>query len=186
MKVIEIMCRPVARVRPGDDLREAATLLADGGFAAVPVVDADDRVVGILSESDVLRHAADVGDCAVAQAMTMSVAVVAPDADVTDVAALMLTDRLRSVPVVDGGELVGIVGRRDLLRVLLPDDAAIAARVHRGLVDYDGSRRPWQVEVDHGVVRIAGDFADEAERGVVTAVARTVTGVIGVDLEQLR
>ncbi|GAB3888462.1 CBS domain-containing protein [Kibdelosporangium lantanae] len=184
MKASEIMSRPVSRVRPEEDLRDAAVLMADRGFAALPVVDEDGQVVGMLSESDVLRHAADMSDRAVAQAMTTSVVVVAPDTELAEVATRMLTDRLRSVPVVDRGALVGIIGRRDLLTALIQDDAAIAARVRQSLVDYAGRRRPWQVEVDHGMVRIVGEFADEAERGMVTALARTVAGVVGVDLEQ--
>ncbi|MFD1048687.1 HPP family protein [Kibdelosporangium lantanae] len=73
MKASEIMSRPVSRVRPEEDLRDAAVLMADRGFAALPVVDEDGQVVGMLSESDVLRHAADMSDRAVAQAMTTSV-----------------------------------------------------------------------------------------------------------------
>src|SRR5262245_6511889 len=87
-----------------------------------------------------------------------------------------------AVPVVEEGLLVGMVARRDLLRTMVRTDDVVAANV-RGLLDrYAGSRRHWEVEVVDGRVAVQGDFADEAEKAVVAALARTVSGVLAVAL----
>lgn len=182
MKARDVMTRPVYKLHPWTAIREATVLLSETGFAALPVVDQEDRIVGIVSESDVLDRGLDEPDGLVRNLMTPAVEVVSVDADVGAVARRMLHLHLHSVPVIQDGVLVGVIGRRDLLRVLVRDDDVIATKIRRDLADYAGIARRWQVEVVNGTVRIAGEFADEAERGVLAALARTVTGVVGVEL----
>lgn len=182
MRARDVMSRPVVSVDTRTTVREATTVLTEHGFAAVPVVE-DGCVVGIFSESDALR--ADTRghrDALVAAAMTTPVEVIAPTTDVSVIAERMLAERLRCLPVVEAGLLVGIVARRDLLRTLVCDDDVIKSNVRRLLDDYAGSRRRWTVEVTGGGVIVSGDFADEAEQAVVSALARTVPGVTGVAL----
>jgi len=111
--------------------------------------------------------------------MATAVTTVAPGADVADVAdvaRMMLARHVRSVPVLDGAELVGMLTRGDLLRIIARDDRAIAADVHRRLAAYAGRPR-WAISVDDGAVTIDDDFADEVERHVVTALVQAVPGV---------
>ena len=182
MKARDVMSRPVYRLHPWTAVREATVLLTETSLSALPVVDGDDRIVGIVSESDVLDRGLDEPDGLVRNLMTPAVEVVSVDADVGAVARRMLQLHMHSVPVVQDGMLVGVIGRRDLLRVLVRDDDVIATKIRRDLVDYAGIARHWQVEVVNGTVRIAGEFADEAERSVLAALARTVTGVVEVEL----
>jgi CBS domain-containing protein len=182
MRARDVMSRPVGRVHPWTAIREATVLMTEGGFAALPVVDEEDRVVGIVSESDVLDRGLDEPDGVVRNVMTPAVEVVSIDADITTIAKRMLQHHIRSVPVVQDGVLIGLIGRRDLLRALVRDDDVIATKIRRDLADYAGARRRWDVEVVEGTVRISGEFADEAERRVLSALARTVTGVVGVEL----
>jgi CBS domain-containing protein len=193
MKARDVMSRPVLSIDRDTSVREAITLLTGHGFAAVPVVDDLGRVIGIFSETDAVRaavlpagaaHRVDHRDDPVSATMTTPVEVVSPGTDITTVAERMLAQRLHCVPVVEEGLLIGVVARRDLLRTLVRDDDVIAANVRALLDDYAGSRRQWNVGVMDGAVVIAGEFADEAERSVITALARTVAGVTGAELRQ--
>jgi CBS domain-containing protein len=176
------MSRPVLSVDTGTSVREATTVLTEHGFAAVPVVDDIGHVVGIFSESDALRADIRDRDVPVTSAMATPVEVVAPTTDVGVIAERMLARRLRCVPVVEEGLLVGVVSRRDLLHMLVRDDDVIKAKLRHLLDDYAGSRRHWTVKVVDGDVTVSGDFADDAERTIVAALARTVAGVYRVDL----
>lgn len=181
MRARDIMSRPVFSVDTASTVREAVTILTENGFATVPVVDDSGHVVGIFSESDGLR-ADGRRDAPVTTAMAAPVEVTAPDADVATIAERMLTRHLRALPVVAEGLLVGIVARRDLLRTMIRTDDVVKANV-RGLLDkYAGSSRHWTVVVTDGATTISGDFADEAEKSVVAALARTVGGVYSVEL----
>lgn len=190
MKARDVMSRPVVSIGLATTVREAVTLLTEKGFAGLPVVDGLGQVIGIFGESDAVRAAMTAGDGVdhrddpVSNAMTTPVEVVTPSTDIATVAERMLASRLRCLPVVEEGLLIGVVARRDLLRTLIRDDDVIAANVRALLDDYAGSRRQWAVEVDNGVVIISGEFADDAERNVVAALSRTVAGVTGVDLHQ--
>jgi CBS domain-containing protein len=114
--------------------------------------------------------------------MAAPVEVAGPDTDVATIAERMLTGHLRALPVVAEGLLVGIVARRDLLRTMIRTDDVVKANL-RGLLDqYAGSRRHWEVAVTTGLAAITGDFADDAEKSVVAALARTVNGVSSVVL----
>ncbi|WP_020658884.1 CBS domain-containing protein [Amycolatopsis benzoatilytica] len=186
MRARDIMTRPVIRVGADTTVREAIALLTENCVAALPVVDDANQVIGIFTEADALAGVLTgepVGaDQQVRAVMTAPVEAVGLDADVSDIAARMLVDRLRSVPVVDEGGLAGIVSRRDLLRPLVRHDDAIASRLRLLLSDYDGHRDRWQVSVAGGAVTIRGTFADEAEQRLVTALARIVEGVSSVEL----
>jgi CBS domain-containing protein len=181
MRARDIMSRPVTSVDTDTTVREAITALTENGFATVPVVDDAGRVVGIFSESDGLR-ADPRGTDLVTAAMASPVEVIGPGTEVAAVAERLLAGHLRAMPVVEEGLLIGIVSRRDLLRTMVRDDDVITGKVRCLLDDYAGSRRHWRVEVSAGAVTIRGDFADEAERSVVAALARTVAGVSGVEL----
>lgn len=184
MRARDIMSRPVVSVDMRSTVRDAITVLTEHGFATVPVVDSElgvDRVVGIFSESDGLR-AGHRRDDPVTTAMTAPAEVTAPDTDIARIAERMLADRLRALPVVEAGVLVGIVARRDLLRTMVRTDDVITANI-RGLLDqYAGSRRHWEVAVDDGHVTVTGDFADDAEKSLVAALSRTVAGVSTVSV----
>jgi CBS domain-containing protein len=195
MRADEIMTSDVATVRAATSVREAAALLAERGITSMPVLDDDGRVVGMVSESDLLvdrmphdprshlrRDAPPQRDPArtVESVMTRSVLCLGPHADVADIASLMWTHDVRAVPIVDGAHLLGIVSRRDLLRTLLRDDAAVRAEVRERLAAYAGELERWKVAVDDGVVTIRGRFDDARQEEVVTVLAQTVPGALRV------
>ncbi|KAA2261842.1 CBS domain-containing protein [Solihabitans fulvus] len=184
MRARDIMTRPVVCVRPDSTLTHAAVLLHDNGFAALPVVDADQRVVGIIGETDVIARRLRSGDgraAVVAEAMTAPVFVLHPDETVAEVARQLLGRGLRSAPIVAAGVVVGVVSRRDVMRALAHEDNTVAAQVRYRLTDYFGQGRRFDVEADDGVVIVRGDFLDQAEQGMVRALAHIVPGVREVE-----
>jgi CBS-domain-containing membrane protein len=112
----------------------------------------------------------------VAEVMTRDVICVPTFADAADIAALMLREGIKSVPVVKDDAPVGMVSRRDLLATLVRDDAAIAAEATARLTDYANGPPPFTVTVTNGVVTLTGETTIDEFR-----IARLLTGtVIGV------
>jgi len=191
MRVRDIMTAPVTTVRPRTPIKEAAAVLAGNGFTALPVVD-DDRLVGIVTEADLVRdrvprdpralcHPGEelptVATTTVGEVMTTAVVAMSPGTDVAVLAKALLDAGHRSMPIVDGSRVVGIVTRRDIVRVIARDDHTIADDVRHRLEIYGGDRR-WQVEVHEGMVTIGDQFDDETDRHVATVLAEAVPGVV--------
>ncbi len=110
--VKEIMTRDVAAVPPTMPVRGVADLLSSKGISGVPVVDDDRHVLGVVSEHDIIsRRGATAGDI-----MSPGVISVSEDTEVGEVQQLFVNERVRRLPVLAGGRLVGIVSRADLLR----------------------------------------------------------------------
>jgi CBS domain-containing protein len=112
----DIMTTRVVTVKPSTPIADAARLLVRRKISGVPVVDEKDKtkVVGILTEADLL--AAPSGAKTVAEVMRKRVISVAPDTSVDDIAATLVKRKIKRVPVLEGGKLVGIVSRIDVLR----------------------------------------------------------------------
>jgi len=196
------MTHEVVTVGPETPAKYAAEVMAEHGFAALPVVDDDGRLVGIVAEADVLRdrmppdprlHLRRDGaepralSLLVRGVMTSDVRVVEPVADVADVARVFVDERLRSVPVVDGARLVGIVSRRDLLRALVRPDEEIRHELLRLVEGYTGALDAWEVTVTEGLATIRRtrglpEPTAEVEQRALSALARTVGGVVGVQV----
>jgi CBS domain-containing protein len=131
MKARDAMSSPVLTVRTIESVDRAAALLCENGFTSLPVVDDDDRLVGIVTEADVIRvhlpaqpqwQAGAPGvdtrrtGRTVGEVMTSPVESLTPGAEVADAARMMVDQRIRSLPIVDGHGVVGILTRRDVLR----------------------------------------------------------------------
>jgi CBS domain-containing protein len=86
--------------------------------------------------------------------------------------------------VLDGGRLVGIVSRRDLLRTVVRSDPVLRDEVQQRLDGYAGGIRRWTAAVTDGTATVDGSFDDEAEQRVVTVLVQTVPGIGAVNLTQ--
>ncbi|NMN99092.1 HPP family protein [Antrihabitans stalactiti] len=130
MRVSDVMHRPILGLRQSGRIGEAAVMLAELGYAALPVLDPDDRLVGMLTSGDVLR-AGELTDETVGELMTHPPVSVAEHQDLTDVLRKLLPHGLlRSLPVIDeDGRVVGMFSRGEALRIMLTPDEAIAAGV---------------------------------------------------------
>lgn len=110
----------VVTAATGQSVSEAVALLAERRIGAVPVVDADGAIAGVFSERDVIycleREGTSALDRRVAEVMTAPAVTVTPSESVIAALALMTRRRIRHLPVVDGGRLVGIVSIGDLVK----------------------------------------------------------------------
>jgi CBS domain-containing protein len=188
------MTTSVATVGPNATVKEAATLLVERAVSALPVVDDLGRLVGIVSEADLIAletepdpmsHILPVPDPVdpvpktVREVMTEDVITTDEEADVSLVARLMLDHGVKSIPVVMGTRLLGIVARRDVLRVLARTDREIQVELDDRLEDTAEVVGGVRAEVRDGVVTIHG-VTDDRTRHLARLLARSVPGVIDV------
>ncbi len=197
MRAREIMSSPVVTVAPDTTVKEAAALLVRHRINALPVVDAAGELAGIVSEGDLIalertpdprrheipsRESARPVPTTVAEVMTRSVVATHEEADPAEIAKVMLERRVKQLPILRDGRVVGIVARRDLLRVLArPDD-----EIERELQDLlDGEIEMvgrFTARVGGGVVNLSGPH-DRSDRHLAEVLSRGVPGVIAVRFE---
>ena len=201
MQVRDVMTRDVLTVGPDTSAKYAAEVLTERGFAALPVVDGDDQLVGIVAEADLLRDRLPADPrlhlrrdesepenpppLLVRGVMTSAVRTIDTAADVADLARLLVDERIRSVPVLEHPRLAGIVSRRDLLRALVRPDDQIRHDLLRLVEGYTGELDSWDVGVEEGLATVrrtrgTPETSAAAEQRALRALAHTVPGVVGV------
>lgn len=121
MKISKLMQTNVKTCRTSDSLRRAAQLMWEHDIGAVPVVDDQQHLAGVITDRDIAMAAflsgRGLGDLPVERSMSREVVTCTPDATVSDCAALMAERQVRRIPVVDGdGVLAGVVSLSDLAR----------------------------------------------------------------------
>lgn len=214
LHVADIMTPRVIGIDPGAAIADAAKLMLGSRISGLPVIDGVKGVVGMVSEGDFLRRSelgterrrsrwlellttsdkkADEYVRArgrkIEEVMTKNVVTIAPSATLDELVRIMTSHRVKRVPVVENGKLVGIVARADLLRALLKalpstqstrvDDEKIRQDVTAGL-----AAQPWsgliRVDVHLGVVALTGIVFDEHAREAARVLAENVAGVSSV------
>jgi CBS domain-containing protein len=204
--VSDVMTRTVAAVGHRAPFKEIVRTMRDRRVSALPVVEGEGRVVGVVSEADLLAKeelrdgddglptspphpAADAAGPAKADAMTAAELMTSPalttraDATLAQAARTMARHRVKRLPVVDErGVLQGIVSRADLLKVFLRDDEEIAEEVRREVVSYlfPMPASAVRVDVEDGVVKLGGRIRDTALVPVAARLVRAVEGVVDV------
>jgi CBS domain-containing protein len=187
------MTTEVLTLHPQAPVKAAAAMLVEHNIASAPVVLDDGTLVGMVSELDLLEHdvppdpltrlAPPGPDLAplprvVADVMTPDVVTLPPEADAALFLRHMLLDRIVCVPVVAGGRVLGVVSRRDLLRLLARPDPEIARDVQAALAEaLPGDR--WRVTVVDGLAELRGTGPAEPSR-VAARIAQSVPGVLRV------
>ena len=180
MRVREVMASPVVTVSPDTSLKEVASLLVSRRINAVPVVDAGDRLIGIISEADLLSLETGPGQAPGGAAPHRAREVMRQSVDTEAAAAarMMLRHRLKSVPVVAGDRVVGMVTRRDLLRLIARSDQDIRADLERRIAEEVQALQRVAIEVEDGVVTV--EAPGDPCRQLVEGLARTIPGVVEV------
>jgi CBS-domain-containing membrane protein len=216
MNACDIMVTNVITVGPDASVQDVANLLLRYRISAVPVVTSTGEILGIVSEGDLINrpeaetshrkswwldalasneslaaeyvrsHSRQVTDV-----MTREVITAAPETPVSDVAALLEKNRIKRVPIVKDGKIVGIVSRANLLQGLAslkdkgprarPDDSALRERIMRKL-----ENEPWarpaliSITVQDGTVELWGIVESETEKKAVHVLAEGTAGVRSV------
>jgi CBS domain-containing protein len=185
-RVGSVMSKDVVRApggMPGGDIER---LLAEHDISGLPVVDADDKVIGVVSATDLRRSPRPAGEGVPATAaglMSAPARTVRADDSLVRAARLMTEHRVERLPVVDEeARLVGMVTRRDLLRIFLRPDAEIREEVSDEIM----VRALWltphtvDVAVEGGVVTLTGRLESSGDTAIAVRMTRQVDGVIAV------
>jgi CBS domain-containing protein len=217
MKAEDVMTRDVISIEPGATVLQAARLMLQHHISGLPVIDKDGNLVGVLSEGDFLRRRETKTErrrsrwleflmgpgriaseyshshgSKVSEVMTTDVHTVDELTPLEDIVELMERRRIKRVPVVCGGQVVGIVTRSNLMhamvslaRVTQPaakDDAAIRERLLAEM-----QKELWapvataNVVVHDGVVELWGVIVDERQREALKVAAENIPGVKAVN-----
>ena len=194
MKARDIMMSDALTVAADASLLDAAKIMINGGVSGLPVIDATGRMIGVLSEVDVIREATDGGPtlaAAVETAMTREVVASTEDATIEAVASLMLRHKVKRIPILRDGAVVGIVSRLDLVKAMLAeasgeatagaapaDDEALREQVTLAIRRLGVPvRGGFDVIVQSGIVHLWGEAADQAGYAACTVAAAKVPGV---------
>lgn len=198
------MTRAVVAVSRDTPFKEVAQTIRRWQVSALPVLAGDGRVVGVVSEADLLAQAetsrdqapgskgvrsrprlasSDPPDARTAgQLMTTPAISVQADASLPLAARTMAVYKVKRLPVTDGGgHLRGVVSRTDLLKPYLRADSDIKAEVREEVVEPLFSGEKVVVWVSEGIVWLSGAVPDTALIPVATRLARTVEGVVDVE-----
>ncbi len=216
MKARDVMVSPVMTLKPSNTVADAARLFLDNRISAAPVVDDQGKILGIVSEGD-LMHRVEAGTQRrrswwltpfvgettlateyvkahakkVADIMTRNVTTVSPDTPLHEIAGLIEGKRIKRVPVVSNGQLVGIVSRANLVQALATagkslDVPITDATVREKLLGHLKTQ-PWahltlvNITVSGGVVDLWGFTRSDTEKKALRVAAEAMPGVRAVN-----
>ncbi len=203
MDAFDVMTTAVVTVSPDTSMQEIAELLLGHGISAVPVVDDSGEVIGMVSEGDLLRSNDEDRDarrdwwlamlakgengnheilasrtthsrCA-RDVMSAPVVTVTENTDVSEIGKLLATHKIKRVPVLRDGHIVGIVSRADLVRALAEQSPAPSEH-HGGLFDW-GNRRSSREEHAEPKARAVEPAAFEKEKAITASAFRSLVEV---------
>jgi len=208
MTVQNVMTTEVTAIHPETTLKDVARILVQRGISGLPVVDADGRVVGVVSEADLLIKEQGVGALnhrrgarirgesrttttglakvnakTAGEAMTSPAITIEPEASLPAAAAIMVDRAINRLPVTKDGVLVGIVSRADLIRAYVRSDDQIAEYIRYDLLLRHLLVNPvvFDLKVKDGVVHISGQAETRSIAEMIDRLVATVPGVIAVD-----
>ncbi|TBB25064.1 CBS domain-containing protein [Rhizobium ruizarguesonis] len=208
MQAKDIMTTNVVSIGPAVGIRHAVAVMMQNNVSGLPVIDDEGRVCGLLTEGDLLlrreirfapraarapeiiseidleRYISSNGWC-VADVMSQDVIVASPDSEVSDIAESLQAHRIKRLPIVEDGRLVGIVSRRDILGLIIDaqtaplpkGDESIRLAVRTRLrSDLGITPQKVQVTVKNGQVTLDGNVESELKQKAV----RTLVESLGI------
>lgn len=204
MNVRDLMTTDVVVAHPETPLKEVARLLIEHRISGMPVVGPDDRVLGVVSEADLLvKEAAGqepqrrsllrrllgrdrdmemelqrINAVTAGAAMTTPAATIEADRPLSEAARRMTDGRINRLPVVKDGRLVGIISRADVVRAYARTDDELFVAAQFAVRAVDGLR---VVSVTDAVVAIAGTVSHPTVAATARTLVSAIDGVVGVD-----
>lgn len=123
LKAKDVMTKNVVTIKADILLKDAIRILVGKGISGVPVVDDSGKVTGILSEKDIINYmfSGNLSTAVVSEAMTKNVVSMTSETDLDKVALVISEKKFRRIPIIDNGNIVGIISRRDIIRSLLSE-----------------------------------------------------------------
>lgn len=211
MTAQDIMTSRVITVTPATPLRDAVRLMLEHRISGLPVIDDAGRLVGIVTEADLLLKEAKphpqppvlewfgrslwlerwlsparkAEGQTVGEVMTHNVVTADEQTPVEELAARMIRYRVNRLPIVRAGAVVGIVTRADILKVFMRSDEALAVQCRRLVGEFLLPAEEVGIDVDRGVVHLRGRVASPGRRSDLLQRLWTVDGVIGLDDREL-
>ncbi|MGW2702735.1 CBS domain-containing protein [Streptomyces sp. NPDC001340] len=199
------MTRAVVAVGRKALFKDIVERLEQWQVSALPVLEGDGRVIGLVSEADLLlkeefrdsdpdrftqlRQLPDLakaGAVTAEELMTTPAVTVHADATLAEAARIMALRHVKRLPVVNAeGLLEGVVSRADLLKVFLRPDKDLADEIRRDVLDvlFPAPVEPVHIMVVDGVATLTGRVQDAARIPLAARLARGVEGVVGVDCQ---
>ncbi len=210
MQAKDIMTTNVVSISPAVGVRHAVAVMIQNEVSGLPVVDDEGRVCGMLTEGDLLlrrdirlaprlahgpeliseidleRYICSNGWC-VADVMSRDVIVARADSEVSDIAESLQAHRIKRLPIVMDRKLVGIVSRRDILRIILEapsaslpkEDESIRLAVRTRLrADLGLTQQKVQVSVKNGQITIDGQVESDLKRKAIRVLVESL-GIVG-------
>ncbi|MFS4092959.1 CBS domain-containing protein [Streptomyces sp. AF1A] len=202
-RVRDVMTHGVVAVGRDARFKDIVERLEEWKVSALPVLEADGRVIGVVSEADLLpkeefrdsdpdrftqlRRLSDLakaGAVSAEEVMSTPAVTVHGDATLAEAARIMAVRHVKRLPVVSAeGILEGVVSRGDLLKVFLRPDNDLADEIRRDIVDvlFPAPVEPVHVIVKDGVATLTGRVGDPERIPLAARLVRGVEGVVGVD-----
>jgi CBS domain-containing protein len=208
MRVRDLMTERVLSIGPEAPIKDVARILVEHRISGLPVCDVEGRVLGVVSEGDILYKEHDPKEghrggplswivegspsgagelkataLTAAKAMTAPAITVAPYESVAEAARLMCERGVNRLPVVKDEKLIGIVTRADLVRAFIRSDEEIAKEIEDEVL----GRTLWidagklDVEVTHGSVQLDGRLHTRSDAELLERLVARVPGVVGVE-----
>ena len=208
MKVRDVMTVNVAAVGQEATLKQVAEVMVERGFSGVPVINSERRVLGVVSEADIIVKAASRPESAgilgrlfvpkavderhlaattAGEAMTAPAVTIDADQSVAEAARVMVERQVNRLPVLVDGNLAGIVSRADIVRAFTRSDREIWEELRNDILP----RKLWispeelDVTVTGGRVKVAGRVTTRTDADLIKAFAWRVPGVVSVDCSEL-
>ncbi|MEU5807876.1 CBS domain-containing protein [Streptomyces sp. NPDC047718] len=198
--VSDVMTHTAVAIGREASYKEIVELMHEWQVSAVPVLEGEGRVVGVVSEADLLpkeefrrsepvlpeqlEEASKAGGVLAEELMSSPAVTVRPDAPVAEAARIMAHRRLKRLPVVDEfGMLEGVVSRSDLLKVFLRPDEELAEEIRQQVLTALVPGLTLDFAVEEGVVTLRGPLRDRALVPLLARAVRAVEGVVDVRVE---
>ncbi len=202
MQIKQLMTTDVLTVGPDTSLKEAARRMLEAGISGIPVTDDEGALIGIITEADFVATEADrrvkrragllrffmeqpdipsrerkVGDV-----MTEEVVTVTPEGDHAEAARLMENERVKRLPVVEEGRLVGVVSRADMLRAFTRPDSEIIEEIREHVMRKVLWIDPGRVTIESidGNVVLRGKLETRSDAGLLVELTKRLDGVASV------
>ncbi len=203
MRVRQLMTEDVITIGPEAPLKGAARRMIEAGVSGLPVIDDKGRLIGIITEADFVKTEASRGarrragllrwfasdeglpreERTVGDAMSAPVLTVGPDEEHTQAARLLMKNRVKRVPVVEEGQLIGLLSRVDLLRSFVRSDHEIIEEIKDDVMKRILWIEPDRVDVIcvDGNVKLTGMLNTHSDAKLLATLTERLDGVASVD-----